>query len=93
MNYAMSDILQIMPVKKVKRGLLDILKKMHEEDSTIALTRNGEAVGVMMTPDRYEALMETIEILVDKDVLADLRSSAQDFRVDNVYSEVAVWGY
>ena len=65
----MSDILQIMPVTKVKRGLLDILKTMQEEDSTITLTRNGEAVGVMMTPDRYEALLETIEILADKEVL------------------------
>ena len=88
----MSDILQIMPVTKVKRGLLDILKTMQEEDSTITLTRNGEAVGVMMTPDRYEALMETIEILVDKDVLAALRSSAQDFQEGKVNSDEAVWG-
>lgn len=88
----MNDILRIMPVTKVKRGLLDIIKKMQEEDSTITLTRNGEAVGVMMTPDRYEALMETIEILVDKDVLAALRSSAQDFQEGKVYSDEAVWG-
>ena len=46
----------------------------------------------MMTPDRYEALMETIEILVDKDVLAALRSSARDFQEGNVYSDEAVWG-
>jgi PHD/YefM family antitoxin component YafN of YafNO toxin-antitoxin module len=88
----MSDILQIMPVTKVKRGLLDIIKTMQEEDSTITLTRNGEAVGVMMTPNRYEALMETIEILVDKDVLAALRSSAQDFQEGKVFSDEAVWG-
>lgn len=88
----MSDILQIMPVTKVKRGLLDIIKTMQEDDSTITLTRNGEAVGVMMTPDRYEALLETIEILVDKDVLATLRSSAQDFQEGKVCSDEAVWG-
>ena len=76
----MSDILQIMPVTKVKRGLLDIIKTMQDEDSTITLTRNGEAVGVMMTPDRYEALLETIEILADKEVLDTLRSSAQGFQ-------------
>jgi PHD/YefM family antitoxin component YafN of YafNO toxin-antitoxin module len=88
----MSDILQIMPVTKVKRGLLDILKTMQDEDSTITLTRNGEAVGVMMTPSRYEALLETIEILADKEVLDALRSSAQDFKTGNVYSDEAVWG-
>jgi len=88
----MTDILQIMPVTKVKRGLLDILKAMQEEDSTITLTRNGEAVGVMMTPDRYEALLETIEILADREVLDALKTSDQDFRTGRVYTDEAVWG-
>lgn len=87
----MSDILQIMPVTKVKRGLLDIIKTMQEEDATITLTRNGEPVGVMMTPNRYEALLETIEILVDKDVLAALGTSAKDFQDGRVYEHDAVW--
>jgi antitoxin YefM len=88
----MSDTQQIMPVTRVKRGLLDILKVMQEEDSTITLTRNGEAVGVIMTPDRYEALFETIEILSDKKILAALKSSARDFKAGKVYSDAEVWG-
>jgi antitoxin YefM len=89
---AINDTLQIMPVTKVKRALLDILKVMQEEDSTIALTRNGEPVGIMMTPDRYEALLETIEILADKYVLASLKASAKEFKVGKVYSDSDVWG-
>ena len=88
----MNDILQVMPVTKVKRGFLDILKTMQEENSTITLTRNGEPVGVMMTPNRYDALLETIEILADKEVLAALRASAQDFHSGKVYTDDAVWG-
>ena len=88
----MNDILQIIPVTKVKRNLLDILKTMQEDDSTITLTRNGEAVGVMMTQARYNALLETIEILADKKIMATLQSSAQDFQTGNVYSDKAVWG-
>ena len=87
----MSDIQQIMPVTKVKRGLLDILKVMQEEDSTITLTRNGEAVGIMMTPDRYEALLETIDILLDKKVMTSLKSSAGDFKAGRVYADKEVW--
>jgi PHD/YefM family antitoxin component YafN of YafNO toxin-antitoxin module len=88
----MNDAQKIMPVTKVKRGLLDILKVMQEDGSTITLTRNGEAVGVMMTPDRYEALIETIEILADKKVLAALESSAKDFKAGRIYSDAEVWG-
>ncbi|MDX9819462.1 MAG: type II toxin-antitoxin system Phd/YefM family antitoxin [Desulfococcus multivorans] len=88
----MNDFQRIMPVTRVKRDLLDILKTMQEEGSTIALTRNGEAVGVMMTPERYAALIETIEILSDQKVMTALRGSAADFRSGKVYSDEEVWG-
>ena len=87
----MSDPQIIMPVTKVKQGLLEILKVMQEDGSTITLTRNGEAVGVMMTPDRYEGFIETIEILADKKVMAALKSSAEDFKTGRSYSDAEVW--
>lgn len=87
----MSDPQIIMPVTKVKQGLLEILKVMQEDGSTITLTRNGEAVGVMMTPDRYEGFIETIEILADKKVTAALKSSAEDFKTGRSYSDAEVW--
>ena len=88
----MNDIQHILPVTKVKRALLDILRGMQEEDATITLTKNGEPVGVMMTPDRYQALLETIEILADKKVLASLKASKKDFKTGKVYSDQEVWG-
>ncbi|MBI9086971.1 MAG: type II toxin-antitoxin system Phd/YefM family antitoxin [Desulfobacterales bacterium] len=87
----MGDILQIMPVTKVKRGLLDILKVMQEEGSTITMTRNGEAVGVMMTPDRYASLLETIEILADHKIMTALAASAKDFSAGRVVTDAEVW--
>ena len=44
----MSDILQIMPVTKVKRGLLDIIKTMQEEDSTIVQVQEDDSTIVML---------------------------------------------
>lgn len=82
---------QIMPVTKVKRGLLDILKVMQEEDSTITVTRNGEAVGVLMTPARYASLLETIELLADRKAMAALAAAAEDFRQGRVLTDAEVW--
>ena len=45
-----------------------------------------------MTPNRYEALLEKIEILADKEILAALQSSAKDFQAGSVNSEKEVWG-
>jgi prevent-host-death family protein len=87
----MDELQKILPVTKVKRELLDILKSMEEEYSTITMTRNGEPVGVMMTPDRYEALLETIEILGDNKILQTLRDSQKDFESGRVYTHDEVW--
>ena len=87
----MDELQKILPVTKVKRELLDILKTMEEEYSTITMTRNGEPVGVMMTPDRYDALLETIEILGNNKILQALKASQKDFNSGRVYTHDEVW--
>ena len=87
----MDDFQQILPVTKVKRELLDILKRMEEDEATIALTRNGEPVGVMMTLSRYESLLETIEILSDRTILKSLKKSEKDFKEKKVFCHEKVW--
>jgi len=81
----------ILPVTKVKRKLLEILKAMEEDYDTLTLTRNGEPVGIMMTPERYEALLETIEILSDNTILQSLKASQKDFESGRTYTHDQVW--
>ena len=87
----MDELQKILPVTKVKRELLEILKTMEEEYATITVTRNGEPVGIIMTPDRYESLLETIEILSDKKAMRALQSSQKDFNSGKVYTHKNVW--
>jgi len=87
----MEDFQQILPVTKVKRNLLTILKSMEKDEGTIAITRNGEPVSVMMTLSRYESLLETIDILSDKQILRSLEKSKKDFKSGRVLSHDEVW--
>lgn len=87
----MEDFQQILPITRAKRDLLDIIKHMEEEDETIAITKNGEPVGVMMCMSRYEALLETIEILGDREILASLDESKKDFASGRVFDHDKVW--
>jgi prevent-host-death family protein len=87
----MDDFQKILPVTKAKRNLLEILKKMEQEEETIALTKNGEAVGVMMSLSRYEGLMETIEILSNRKIITALKASLKDFREGKVLDHEKVW--
>ena len=87
----MDELQKILPVTKVKRELLDILKSMEEDYSTVTVTRNGEPVGIMMTPDRYEALLETIEILGDNKILQALKASQKNFKTGRIHTHDEVW--
>ena len=87
----MAESQTILPVTKVKRKLLEILKTMEEDYTTITVTRNGEPVGIMMPPDRYEALLETIEILGDYKILQTLKASQKNFKSGRVYTHDEVW--
>jgi len=87
----MEDFQKILPVTKVKRNLLEILKNMEQEDETIALTKNGEPVGVMMSLSRYEGLLETIEILSDRRIVTALKASQKDFKAGRVLDHETVW--
>ena len=87
----MDELQKILSVTRVKRELLDILKSMETEYSTITMTRNGEPIGVIMTPDRYKALLETIEILGNNKIVQALKASQKDFKSGRVYSHDEVW--
>ena len=87
----MDGIQKILPVTTVKKNFLNIIKNMSDEDSTVTVTKNGVAVGVMMTPNRYEGLLETIEILADPATLKALATSEKDFQSGKVRSHKDIW--
>ena len=87
----MVDIQKIIPLTTVKRKLLEIIKEIGAEDATITVTKNGVPVGVMMTPDRYEGLLETIEVLGDNEIVKALAASARDYKAGRVFDHADVW--
>ena len=87
----MEEFQKILPVTKVKRNLLEILKEMEQEEETIALTKNGEAIGVMMSLSRYEGLLETIEILSDRKIMTALKASRKDFKSGRAVDHKSAW--
>jgi len=87
----MDNIQKVIPITKAKKELLDIVKEMSAEDSTLAVTKNGVPVGILMTPSRYDALLETIEILADPKILKALKASRKEFESHRYDTHEAVW--
>lgn len=81
----------ILPVTTVKRDLMKLLKKVQEEENPLVITKDGKAAGVLMSNDEYEGLMETLEILSDKQLLKQLKKADEDFRKGRSYSHEQVF--
>jgi len=48
--------------------------KRAERDGSIAVCRHGKTVAFVVSRQRMEAILETLEIMADKDVMASIRA-------------------
>ena len=63
------------PVTQAKTNLLDLIRKIKDTDDTIAITRNGIPEAVLLSVDKFQGLLETLEILSDPETVNSLRKS------------------
>jgi antitoxin YefM len=64
-----------LPVSGARNRLLALVRDVGIRDEVVALTRDGIPAAVVMSPDRYEGLLETIEVLSDRAAMKSLRKS------------------
>lgn len=88
----MREVQEVFPITQVKRDFLDIMRKVDELDETVAITKNGVPVGVLMNMERYEGLLETIDILSDEATMKALRRSQKEAGEGKLYTHEEVWG-
>jgi antitoxin YefM len=69
---------QFLPVTEAKNRLLHLIREIDEKDEVLTITRGGVPVAVLLSPDHYAGLLETIEVLADRQALRSLRRSIAD---------------
>jgi prevent-host-death family protein len=90
-EFDVEGTLKIIPVTQAKKELLEIVKEMAEEDITVAVTKNGVPVSVLMSADCNEGLLETIEILADRSVVKALSRSSKELQTGKVLTHEEAW--
>jgi prevent-host-death family protein len=56
-----------MPLAEVKKSLSAIVKDVDEKYDRISITKNGVEKAVILSSDEFEGLMETLDILSNKE--------------------------
>lgn len=76
----MKDISKYVPITKAKNDLLEIVRQVEERDESVAVTKNGVPAAVILSMEKYQGLLETLEILSDEETMKSLRTSIRQAR-------------
>lgn len=73
------------PFTEARSGLTELLDEIERVHEHVVITRNGRPSAVMMAPDEYDSLIETLEVLADHEAMADLAASQDDVDAGRVF--------
>ena len=74
----MEAIQQYIPVTRAKIMLLDLVRKIKESDDAIAITKNGVPEVVLISMNKFQGLLETLDILADEKAMKSIRKSIRE---------------
>jgi len=67
-----------LPITRARHELTSLPERLAADQGAIAITRWGEPVLALMPWDFYESLLETLEVLADRDLMEALRRSLEE---------------
>ena len=66
------------PITTARHEITSLPERLEKDPGAVAITRRGKPVLAVMPWELYEALMETIEILGDVELITALRQSIKE---------------
>lgn len=66
------------PMAEARNELTSLPERLGESHETVTVTRRGKPVLAILCWDEYEALVETLEILGDPELMATLRQGIKE---------------
>ena len=88
----MKEVDRFIPITEAKSRLLDLIRDLQATEDIVAITKNGVPAAVLLSVERFEGLLETIDILSDEKAMASLRRSLRDARAGRWVSQEEAFG-
>lgn len=80
------DVARNISIKDLRPKLPEVLGLVEKRLERFVITRRGKPVGVLMNVDDFEGLLETIDVLKDKELLKRLKRAAADVKAGRTRS-------
>jgi antitoxin YefM len=81
----------IVPLSQAKARLSSLVRKIKEERGTYGITHRGKPEGVLLSVEEYETLIETLEILSDRELMAGIDRGLADEKAGRLYAHDQVF--
>jgi PHD/YefM family antitoxin component YafN of YafNO toxin-antitoxin module len=72
-----------LPISETRKKITSLADNL-SPDETISVTKRGKEVLAILPWETYEALLETLEIMSDKDLMSDLQKGIEEYRKGNL---------
>jgi antitoxin YefM len=73
-----------MPLAEVKNRLSEVVDQLEREHGRIVITKHGRPAAVVLSVDDLESLEETLDVMGNATVLADLREALTELATADV---------
>ena len=87
----MINISETIPASKAKTHFSNLLKRIREQHESFAITQRGKIEGVLMSYEEYEGLIETLEILSDKELMRGVKRGLRDEKAGRIHKHEEVF--
>jgi len=86
-----AEYTDIVPLSQAKARLSSLVRKIREERGTYGITHRGKPEGVLLSVEEYETLVETVEILSDRELMASVDRGLADEKAGRLYAHEKVF--
>jgi prevent-host-death family protein len=66
---------ETLPLATVKARFSELVDRVARQQDRVVVTRNGEPAAVLVSPDDLERLEETLAVMSDRSLMAQIRAS------------------
>ena len=70
---------KVLPISEVKTRLPELVRGVEEREEEVVVTRNGRPAAVLLSHAEYQRLKETVDVLSDPELTAQVRASRSFF--------------
>lgn len=87
----MNNFSATVPVSKAKTYFSELLRRIKEHHESFAITQRGKVEGVLLGIDEYESLIETLEILSDRELMDRIKKGLAEEKKGDIHSHKEVF--